>query len=248
MARHRKRHPDDEDDLPPTPVTGATLREAGRLLGYLWPYRAKFVAALVALFLSSLLGLAIPYLAGLLVNSALAPRTPGVPMPFYRSVNAVALALVGVLTLQAAFSFVRVIWFVEVGERSLADLRRDTFARLIRLPMAFHTRRRVGELSSRIAADLAQIQDTLISTVPQFLRQTTMLVGGIALIALTSVRLTLVMLASVPALIALAVLFGRSLRRLSKEAQDRLADTNVVVEETLQGIASVKAFGNEGYE
>src|SRR5262245_57567971 len=103
MARHRKRQPDDdEDDLPRTPVTGATLREAGRLLRYLWPYRVKFVAALVALFVSSLLGLAIPYLAGLLVNSALAPRAPGVPAPFPRPVNAVALALVGVLTLQAA--------------------------------------------------------------------------------------------------------------------------------------------------
>ncbi len=149
---------------------------------------------------------------------------------------------------QAALSFLQSLWLTEVGERSLADLRRDTYARLVRLPMAFHTKRRVGELSSRIAADLSQIQGTLIGSFPDFLRQVATLVGGVALIAWTSWRLTLVMMGSLPALILIAVLFGRALRRVSKDAQDRLADSNVIVEETLQGIASVKAFSNERFE
>ena len=114
--------------------------------------------------------------------------------------------------------------------------------------MTFHVQRRVGELSSRIAADVAQIEDTVVASLPQFLRQTAMLVGSIVLIAVTSSRLTLVMLSVFPALIAIAVVFGRLIRRNSKEAQDRLADGNVIVEETLQGIASVKAFANEDYE
>jgi ATP-binding cassette subfamily B protein len=114
--------------------------------------------------------------------------------------------------------------------------------------MAFFARRRVGELTSRLAADLSLLQHTLTGSAPQFLGQLVMLTGGLVLITLTSGRLTLVMLASVPVVIGLAVAFGRLTRKVSFEAAERLADTNVVVEETLQGIASVKAFANEGYE
>jgi ATP-binding cassette subfamily B protein len=248
MARHRRPGASHaNDDLPPVPITRSSLREAARLAGYLRPYRVKFVVGLAALAASSLLGLAFPAVTGWLVNGALAARGPE-GVAWGQGVDAVALTLVVVLALQAACSFVHSILFAEVGERSLTDLRRDTYARLVRLPMAFHTRRRVGELAGRIAGDLAQIQVTLTGFVPNFLRQLTMLVGGVALIAWTSARLTLVMLSAFPALIAVAVVFGRFIRRNSKEAQDRLADSNVIVEETLQGIASVKAFTNEAYE
>lgn len=215
---------------------------------YLLPYAFKFAAALVALLLSSLCGLAFPYLVGRLVNSAIAGQDDAAPLSWLQNVNGIALALVCLLGVQAALSFVQSLWFVEVSERSLADLRRDTYARLIRLPMAFHSRRRVGELASRIAADLTQILDTIVGAVPHLLRQLIFFAGGIALIALTSPRLTVVMLAAFPLLIILAVVFGRALRRNSREAQDRLADSNVIVEETLQGVASVKAFTNENHE
>src|SRR5262249_38796142 len=97
-------------------------------------------------------------------------------------------------------------------------------------------------------ADLSLLQHTLTGSAPQFLGQLVMLTGGLVLITLTSGRLTLVMLASVPVVIGLAVVFGRLTRKVSFEAMERLADTHVVVEETLQGIASVKAFANEEYE
>jgi len=135
-----------------------------------------------------------------------------------------------------------------VGQRSLIDLRRDTYARLISLPMTFFAQRRVGELASRLSADLIQIEDTLITILPQFLRQSTLLVGGIAMIAATSLKLTGIMLVSLPVLTVVAVVFGRKTRKISREAQDRLADTATIVEETLQGIVNVKAFANEGYE
>jgi ATP-binding cassette subfamily B protein len=244
MARASGRGP----DMPPAPLTGKTLREALHLARYLLPYRFKFAAALLALLLSSFMALALPYVAGSLVDSAL----PGVgvprPVPWHGDVNGVALLLAGVLAVQAVGSFCQAYWFAEVGARSLTDLRRDTYGRLIRLHLAFFAGRRVGELSSRIAADLSQIQETLVMAIPQFLRQSAILCGGVALIFLTSGRLTLIMLASFPPLIAAAVVFGRMIRRVAREAQDRLADSGVVVEETLQGIATVKAFTNEGYE
>jgi ATP-binding cassette subfamily B protein len=249
MARHSRRaHDSEEEDLPVVPLSATSLREAGQLMGYLRPYVLKFAAALLALLLSSLCNLVFPYLVGRLVNSAIQGAEDASPLAWHQNVNGVALALVVLLAVKAAVSYVQSMWFIEVSESSLADLRRDTYSRLIRLPMAFHVKRRVGELASRLAADLSQILDTIVGAVPQLIRQVTTFAGGIVLIALTSLRLTLLMLASLPALIALAIVFGRALRRNSREAQDRLADSNVIVEETLQGIASVKAFTNEEHE
>ncbi len=248
MARFWRAAAASDDDLPPPKITGRGLREVLRMARYLRPYWPKFVAAVVALILSSVLGLAFPFVTGKLVNAALPGRAGDLSLLADWSVDRIAVALMVVLAFQAAFSFTQSILFTEVGERALTDLRRDAYTRLIHLSMTFHVKRRVGELSSRIAADVAQIEDTVVASLPQFLRQSAMLVGSIALIAFTSVRLTLVMLSVFPALIAIAVIFGRLIRRNSKEAQDRLADGNVVVEETLQGIASVKAFANEDYE
>jgi ATP-binding cassette subfamily B protein len=243
MARRN----DDEEELPKVPITREGLREAARLFGYLRPYRRKFVAAMIALTVSSLCGLAFPAVTGRLVNGALLGRA-GVELPAAENVNTVAVLLVAILAIQAACSFANALWLAEVGERSLADLRRDTYSHLIRLPMSFHVRRRVGELAGRLAADLGQIQSALTYAFPQLLQQTAVFAGGIVLIGITSVRLTGVMLSAFPALIAIAVVFGRLIRRTSKDAQDRLADGNVVVEETLQNIATVKAFTNERFE
>jgi ATP-binding cassette subfamily B protein len=240
------------DSSPPARITWGGLREATRIFAYLWPYRRKFAAAQLCLLLSSLAGLAFPYFTGRLIDSAYRGLAGAVAVrsgpPAGISLNTTALLLMLVLAVQALCSFFQTYWLTEVGERSMADLRRDTYARLLHLPMAFFAGRRVGELASRLTADLSLIQHTLTDSGPQLLGQLIMLAGGVLLISLTSGRLTLVMLSSVPLVIGLAAVFGRLTRKVSREAQDRLADTNVVVEETLQGIASVKAFANEDYE
>ena len=116
------------------------------------------------------------------------------------------------------------------------------------MPMAFFGSRRVGELTSRVSTDIAQLEGALIDALPQMCRQTVFLLGGITMIGITSGKLTLVMLCTLPVLIAAAIFFGKRLRRFSRETQDRLAETNTIVEETFQAIASVKAFANEDFE
>jgi ABC-type multidrug transport system fused ATPase/permease subunit len=226
-------------DLPKAPINRESMREVLALLRYLRPYRVRFILALIALFGSNLLGLAFPFLAGKLIDAATSPG-PGI--------HQIALALIAVLAAQSSLSFFHALSFASVGQRGLVDLRRDTYSRLLGLPMAFFARRRVGELTSRLSADLIQIEDTLIALLPQFLRQMTLLAGGAALIALTSLKLSAIMLASLPPIIVAAVLLGRRTRRVAREAQDRLADTATIVEETLQGIVNVKAFTNEAHE
>jgi ABC transporter fused permease/ATP-binding protein len=232
-------------ELPKAKLDRESLRQALELFRYLRPYRTRFGAALASLFTGSLLSLAFPYLAGSFVDAVVIHNQGSGSMP---GVDRAALLLMGVLAVQAGLAYFNFLSFATVGQRSLVDLRRDTYARLISLPMTFFTQRRVGELASRLSSDLIQIEDTLVTILPQFLRQTTLLVGAIALIAVTSLKLTGIMLLSLPVVIVVAVVFGRKTRKISREAQDRLADTATIVEETLQGIVNVKAFANEGYE
>jgi ABC-type multidrug transport system fused ATPase/permease subunit len=243
MARY-SRNDQAGIELPKARLDRESLKQALELFGYLRPYRRRFGAAMAALFATTLLSLSFPYLAGSIIDDAMHAK-PGDSMA---KADHTALLLMGILALQAGLTFFHSLSFATAGQRSLVDLRRDTYARLISLPMTFFAQRRVGELASRLSSDLVQIEDTLIAVLPQFLRQSTMLIGGITLIAITSLQLTAIMLISLPVLVAVAVIFGRKTRKISREAQDRLADTATVVEETLQGILNVKAFSNEGYE
>src|SRR5262249_9606123 len=180
----------DADDLPAPRLTLAGLREARQVLGYLRPYWARFSLAMLLLFAGSLFGLAFPAVAGRLIDLA-RPGGEQALGGWLDNIDGIARLLLGVLALQASCSSLQSYWFNTVGERSLAALRRDAYGRLIRLPMGFHARRRVGELSSRLAADLSLITDTLILAVPHFLHQSTILIGGLLLSGLTSFRFTL---------------------------------------------------------
>jgi ATP-binding cassette subfamily B protein len=249
MAR---RNPSEEEialeRLPKAALNRENLRQTLSLARYVRPYRARFFAGLATLFVSASLGLVFPLLAGSLIDAALHPGKAVVPGLGAVSVNRVALVLACSVLFQALASFNSALAFNRVGQSALADLRRDCYRRLISLPMAFFGSRRVGELTSRVSTDVAQIEGALIDALPQLCRQTIFLLGGVTMIALTSGRLTAVMLGTLPLLIAAAVFFGRRLRRYSRETQDQLAGTNTIVEETLQAIASVKAFANETFE
>ncbi|PLX21184.1 MAG: multidrug ABC transporter ATP-binding protein, partial [Marinilabiliales bacterium] len=162
--------------------------------------------------------------------------------------NFIGLLLIITLVLQSTFSYFRTILFVNVTEKSLASLRQHTYNHLIKLPLKFFEKRRVGELNSRISSDISLLQETLTTTLAEFIRQIIIIIGGITLLVITSVKLTLFMLAILPAISLLSVFFGRFIRRFSKQVQGQIAESNTIVEETLQGIQSVKTFTNEFFE
>jgi ABC transporter fused permease/ATP-binding protein len=232
-------------ELPKAKINKQSLQNLSKLLGYIKPYRYRFAGAMIFLLLSSLTGLAFPKLLGSLIDAAKGDMKKGL-LP--ANLNEIGLIAFAILFLQAFVSFFRVTWFVQIAENALADIRRDTYFKLITLPMNFFSNRRVGELNSRISADLSQIQDVLTTTFAEIIRQVILLIGGIAMMAIVSGRLALILLVILPVIIPCAIFFGRFIRKLSRQAQDQLAESNTIVEETLQGIASVKAFVNEAFE
>jgi len=163
-------------------------------------------------------------------------------------INEVTLFFFAILIIQSILSFFRIYTFAQVSEKAMRDVRQTLYAKIITLPIFHFEKRRVGELMSRITSDITQLQDVLSITLAEFFRQIFTLVGGVALITYLSWKLTLFMLATFPLLVISAIVFGKFIRKISKKAQDELANTNIIVEETFQSIQAVKAFTNEKYE
>lgn len=229
-----------ENDLPKSKITKSSLSKAIVIFKYAGSHRWKFYVGLIFLLFTGATALAFPKLMGMLVDCVKAKS--------YSQVNTIALLLVGILFLQSIFSFFRVYLFVNFTENTLANLRLSLYSNLVKLPMLFFSHKRVGELNSRISSDITQIQDTLTTTIAEFLRQFILIIGGIILLATQSIKLTFLMLSIVPLVAVAAVIFGRFIRKYSKKVQDQVAESQVIVEETMQGISIVKAFANEWYE
>ena len=228
-------------EVPKKKITLEGLRNAFKLYSYIKPYRVEYLWGMFFLMGSSLASLAFPKLLGELVNS-------GNTGNLTHDLNRIALLLIITLFFQAFFSYFRVIFFVNVTEKSLANLRQHTYNHLIKLPLKFFEKHRVGELNSRISSDISLLQETLTTTLAEFIRQIIIIAGGITLLAITSWKLTLFMLAILPGMMLLAVFFGKFIRRFSKQVQSEIAKSNTIVEETLQGIQIVKTYTNEFLE
>lgn len=216
------------------------MKRLMRLFRFVRPQRRAFILGLTFLMLSSLTTLIFPALMGDLLDSA----TKGT----METINRIGLILIGIFLANAVFSYFRIYLFAIVTERTLALLRQTTYSHLIKLPMVFFSSRRIGELNSRVSADVALLQETFTSTLAQFIRQVVTIAGGIALLTIISFKLTLFMLAFVPVIAVITRFFGSYIRQLSKDAQTKVAESNTIVEETLQAIANVKAFANESFE
>ena len=219
------------------------------ILGYLMREKAVFLPSLLALFLTAMLSLAFPYfLKELVGNPSDALKRSVDPALILERSNRIVLELLAVLGLQAVVAFFRVQGFIRSGESALNNLRSDLYRHLLRLPMSYFHEQRAGALSNRISADLGVVRDTLLNTVPQAVRQSVILIGGLTFIFISSWKLSLIMLSSVPVVVLAVAFFGRKVRGYSKSAQDALAEAGTVIEETVQGMADVKAFANEDFE
>ncbi|WP_339888403.1 ABC transporter transmembrane domain-containing protein [uncultured Flavobacterium sp.] len=229
-----------ENDLPKSKLNASTLSKALQIFKYADNHKWKFYVGLLFLLLTGGTALAFPKLLGMLVDC--------VNNKDLVKAKNIALGLMVILLLQSFFSFFRLSLFINFTENTLANIRLALYSNLIKLPMTFFSQKRVGELNSRISSDITQIQDTLTTTIAEFLRQFILIIGGVIFLATISLKLTLMMLCIVPVVAVAAVIFGRFIRKFSKAVQDQVAESQVIVEETMQGISNVKAFANEWYE
>lgn len=231
-------------------LTSDSYKKARKLFSYLKPYRVEYGVGWIFLVLSTSAGLVFPILLGQLLGLSNGSQTSmgeAVKAIDLSNISTVVLVLFILFGGQAIFSYFRVILFTNATEKALRDLRNDVFTRMLHLPMDFFNRHTVGELTSRISADITQIQETLRTTVAEFFRQIVMVVGGIMYLTYVSWKLSLIMLSLIPLITISAVLFGKFIKKLSKEAQDQTASANAIAEESLTGIANIKAFTNENF-
>lgn len=235
--RPRLELPKDESKEKPR----VSRRDLMRLLSYARPYRVRLAIALLSLLVAGVLGLAFPQVVRMLIDAAFVERDSA-------KLNRLALLLVGVFAGQAGFSFLRTYLLSYAGERIVADVRTQVYNHLTRLPVAFFADRRVGELTSRLASDVSVVQTVTTGSITELLRLSILLIGGVTIIFITNTRLSLLMLAIVPVVIVGAQFYGRYVRRLSTKVQDRLAEANSVLEETLSAIRIVQSFVREEYE
>ncbi len=211
---------------------------------FILPHKWNFIIGLICLFLSSILLLAFPALTGSLVDIA----QNQIPEGFLDSLNKIGIALGIILAIQSIFSFFRIFLFAKVVQKSMADMRKAVFSRFLHLPISFYDKSRIGELMSRITNDVSTLQDAFSTTLAEFIRQCLILIVGIIILFVTNLQLTVFMLAVIPILVLTGFVFGKFIRKLSRKTQDSLADTNIVVEEGLQNIQTVKAYTSEKYE
>jgi ABC-type multidrug transport system fused ATPase/permease subunit len=222
---------------------------------YLRPHAWGYALGVLIISLSGVLTLLVTRLWGQLGGvGASTGDEAGVESPMamlnidMHSLTEVGWLILLVLAVQATLSFGRVLLFAKMTEDMMLAMRNDAFEAIVSMPMKFFDTRRVGDLNSRVSADITAIQDVFTTTLAELLRQIIIIVGGILALLYFSVTLTLLMLTTLPVMIIAAILFGRFIRKLSKRTQDQVAESNTIVQETLTGIISVKSFANEAWE
>ncbi len=213
----------------------------GRLLRLCRPYLRWLLGGAACLLVAGTLGLAIPWLVRGVIDGALGLGGGGGLGPVVGALILIALA-------QAAFSFGQAYLLSAAGERLVADLRRRLYRHLQALSVGFFDGRRIGELLSRLTNDVGALQQAVGSGLLNALQQILIVVGAAALLVLTDWRLALVALAVLPPIVVASAFFGRRLERLSTETQAELGAATAVLEETIAGARTVRAFAREEYE
>ena len=228
-----------------TRLTQDNFPKLWRLLGFAWPYKWTLVIGIVSVVAASSLQIIFPLLIRDLFNTAF---THSIGNPNLPNINRIALILLIVFLSQAGFNFVRVYFLGLVGERVVADLRKKLFRHLLGLSTHFFEERKTGEITSRLTSDVSTVQGLVAQDLAQIVTQMITLIGGLIVLIIINLQLTLVMLAIIPGIIIAGAYFGTHLKRISARFQDKVADANATAEEAIAGIRVVKSFTAEQNE
>jgi ATP-binding cassette, subfamily B, bacterial MsbA len=212
-----------------------------RLLPLVRPYAGRLIVAAICLVAAAAAGLAFPQFVRHLLDAAFQQHNGSL-------VLRIEIALLILFALQGLMNFVQVYLLTSTSERVIARLREELFAHLVRLSPAFFADRRTGELTSRLSADLAILQQTMNTYISEFARQSLFLIGGLFLLTRTHPTLTETTLAIVPIVVGAALIFGRALRKASTGVQDRVAEAMGFADEAFSQIRTVQGFVQETAE
>ncbi|MCF8721875.1 ABC transporter ATP-binding protein [Nitrospina gracilis] len=217
------------------------MKEFSKILHYAKPYTRNIALAFLCLALTSVITLILPLIVRNMINAVVVQNN-------VEALNSLTFDLVLIITLQMAFGVTTNYILGFVGNRITADFRMEFFAHIQKLSLSFFHSRRVGEILSRMGNDITVIQKALVTIPVAVLRQTITLIGGLAIIVYLNWKLTGLILLILPPLMLFARVFGKRLKDLSAQVQDRLAKATVVLEEMVSSIKVVKSYTREPYE
>lgn len=238
----------DLQDMPKAKLNAENFKKGARLFDYLGKQKWTFAIGLIFLVLSAGVGLLFPMMSGKMFGM-LGASDKTQMIENLKKLDNIGFTLLLILVVQGFFSFGRVFMFTRVTESLLESLRNKAFERLIKKPMSFFSKNQSGELSSRLATDLNVISEAFTMNIAEVIRQSIVGIGGLIIIMTsTNFAVSKWFLIIIPPLSVLAILFARKIRNYSKQFQDKIADANVIVSESITGITNVKSFTNEAYE
>ena len=237
----------DTDELPKAKLNWTNFKKSFRLFGYLGQQKWKFLMGMLFLVASAGIGLIFPLKAGSLFGFLSDNKMGSVEK--YSELSALGTTLFYILLFQGIISFGRVYFFSQVTESILQGLRNDTFKRIIQMPMGFFSKNQVSELSSRMATDVNVISEAFTVNIAEIIRQSIVGIGGLALMIIKiDWAIARWFIFIIPPLTIVSIIFAKRIRKYSKGFQDKIAEANVIVGESLTGITNVKTFTNEAYE
>ncbi len=213
------------------------LRPLAMLGPYVLRYKRQLLYAAVSLFLAASAMLVIPVAVRRVIDHGFESGNAGMVDQYF-------IMLVLVVGSLAAASAIRYYYVTWMGERVVADLRADTFAKLATLSPGFYDREKTGELISRLTADTTQIKSAVGASFSIALRNFVLFLGAVAMMIATSPGLSMIVLGAIPLIVLPLVFFGRDVRRRTRQAQDRLADASAYASEQISAIRTLQAFGN----
>lgn len=214
------------------------IRLALRLIA---PYRKQAIGALLALVVTAAITLSMGQGIRLMVDQGFMTRSPAL-------LNETIGLFMGLVVALAVGTFARFYLVSWIGERVVADLRKQVFDHLVSLHPGFYENNRSSEIQSRLTADTTLLQSVIGSSLSMFLRNALMVIGGIILLFFTNPKLTSIVVVALPLVIAPILIFGRRVRSLSRESQDRVADVGSYVSEALGQIKTVQAYNHQAQD